>query len=61
MIIFVYYDETSKPIRGLNNRGGKKYITRPIGVNSNQVAIYYKPTPFILIICAAYSTDVTIR
>ena len=61
MIIFVCYDETSKPIGGLNNRGGKKYITRPVGVNSNQVAIHYKPAPFILMICAACSTDVTIR
>ena len=61
MIIFVCYDETSKGIGGLNNRGGKQFCTRPVGVNSNQFATHYKPALFNLMICAACSADVSIR
>ncbi|PVH92277.1 hypothetical protein DM02DRAFT_635494 [Periconia macrospinosa] len=55
-VIFVCYDETSKAMGGTNLRGGKQLYTRPVGVNSNDIAVPIKPPKFHLMICAATST-----
>ncbi|KAF1973287.1 hypothetical protein BU23DRAFT_554276 [Bimuria novae-zelandiae CBS 107.79] len=60
-LIFVCYDETSKSIGGRNLRGGKRYVWRARGAPANKYALPYRPPSFSLMICAATSTDTTIR
>jgi len=56
-LIFVCYDEKSTGIGGVNNRGGKRLISRPRGADSNKFAIHEDPAKFSLMVCAATSTD----
>ncbi|KAF2190485.1 hypothetical protein K469DRAFT_386000 [Zopfia rhizophila CBS 207.26] len=60
-LIFVCYDETSKPFRGTNNRGGKQKISAPRGrnVDLNNFAVHVDSPRFSLMICAAVSSYVT--
>ena len=51
------YDEKLTGISGVNNRGGKRLISRLRGVNSNKFAIHEDLAKFSLIVCAATSTD----
>jgi hypothetical protein len=60
-IIFVCYDETNKAIGGRNNRGGKLRVWKRKGGDANKYAAPYRPPSFNLMICAATSTDSSLR
>jgi hypothetical protein len=53
----VCYDEKLTNVRGVNNRGGKRLISRLQGSNSNKFAIHEDSAKFSLIVCAATSTN----